>query len=267
MIAEDDPIIGDMICEDLLTAFPKGAINIVGPATSYQEGIEILRSEHPDIALLDIELGSEKTAGILLAHYINKTSSIPVIFLSGLPRESGFELAKLTFPFAFVKKPYREEDLTDQIELLMIRQSQRKRITEEELPEFKKEKLPDPTPSIFVVTGHGELTRIPVGDLVLLEADDKIIRAFLLNREKPVIFSSPGLKNFFEENHTAMGVGFFQLNRKHVLDTQKILAIKNNHVILPKYSSNSNQPAFFSIPIPQNGDKRKELLAKLGRED
>ncbi len=267
LLVEDDPLIGDLIREDLMEAFPAGEISIVGPATSYLEGLELLHSENPDLALLDISLGPDPTAGIRLALHINQTTSIPLIFLSGLPRESGFDLAKLTLPHAFLKKPYRAEDLTGQIELLAIRQSQLKRLRDLNSDASAKNKPANQNSSIFVVTGHGELTAIPVGDLVLLEADDKILRAYLLSREQPIVFTSPGLKNFFDEHQAILGANFFQLSRKHILNTKHIQSVKNNHVILPKYSSNPNLPEHFSIAIPINGDKRRELFAKLGLKD
>ncbi|GAA0878111.1 hypothetical protein GCM10009119_10790 [Algoriphagus jejuensis] len=267
LLVEDDPLIGDMIIEDLLEAFPNGEVTLVGPATSFDEGVEFLRTENPHLALLDISLGAEQAAGIRLAQHINQTSSIPLIFLSGLPKESGFDLAKLTMPHAFLRKPYRSEDLSAQIELLLIRQNQGKGPDHNETNSQPKPHLSGESESIFVVTGHGELTAIPVGDLVLLEADDKILRAFLLSREQPVVFTSPGLKNFFEDHQKILGPDFFQLSRKHVLNTKRILAVKHNHVVLPKHSPNTNLAEHFSIAIPANGNKRKELFAKLGLKD
>ncbi|MBD8489215.1 response regulator [Echinicola sp. CAU 1574] len=265
LLVEDDPFIGDMIKSDLLKTFSQGQVNVTGPATSFQEGAELLNSDTFDIALLDIDLNGDQTAGIQLALLINQISSIPVVFLSGLPKNTGFDIAKLTMPYAFLRKPYRRQELEDLMELLVIKQSQSKKENHNQ-SNHRSKSSNNIRPTIFVTTGHGELTGLPIKELVLLEADDKVIKAYFLNKEQPIVFSSPGLKNFYDENHHMLGKSFFQLSRKYVIDLKKIISIKNNHVHLPKYSKTPSYPLYFSLPIPQNGEKRKLLFDKLGIE-
>jgi two-component system response regulator LytT len=261
LLAEDDPLLADLILSDLGTLFPYGQLEALGPAESFSTAVDLLHRKMPDIALLDIELGEDRTAGIRIAQHINLTRPIPVVFLSGLPRQEGFDIAKLTAPYSYIPKPYHRQQLADILELLLIRDSQSKLALADRI---KASTVLTPIRSIFVTTAHGELTALPLDKLVLLEADGKIIRAYLSDQEKPVVFTSPGLKNFFQQHQEELQKGFFQLSRKHIVCLSKVRQVKDNHVILPRYTSGSVEMSF-SLPIPINGDAKQLLLTRLGR--
>ncbi|SEJ81771.1 Response regulator receiver domain-containing protein, partial [Cyclobacterium xiamenense] len=101
---------------------------ILGPAETYQEALEIVLHQQPEVALLDIALGTDVDAGIRLAQYLNRSYPIPIVFLSGLPRSLGFNLAKYLMPFDFIPKPVDYDRLMDKIELATIFQSQRSKV-------------------------------------------------------------------------------------------------------------------------------------------
>jgi two-component system response regulator LytT len=260
LLVEDDPLVADLILLDLASLFPYDQIEVLGPAETFVTAVDFLQREKPDIVLLDIELGDDRTAGIRLAQHINLAGPIPVVFLSGLPRQEGFDIAKLTAPYSYITKPYHRQQLADVLELLLIRESQRQ-LTLAASPAGQ----PAPVRSIFVTTGHGELTAIPVDKLVVLEADGKVIRVFLTDRERAIVFSSPGLKNFFQQHQEELGQGFFQLSRKHVICLNKVQQVKDNHVRLPRYTSGASESTF-TLPIPVNGDTKQLLLMRLGRK-
>ncbi|WP_158861484.1 LytR/AlgR family response regulator transcription factor [Lunatibacter salilacus] len=264
LIVEDDPLLGDLIVSDLKLLFPYGEIDISGPAETYPEALELLHAVQPHIVLLDIELNGDTQAGIGLAKHINQTKGlIQIIFLSGLPRnKGGYDTAKYMTPFSFIQKPYQRQQLADQLELLLIRKAQSDLSKERNLENLNSE--PPKRPVIFVTTAHGELTPVPIERLVLLEADGKIIRAYLTDYAFPIVFTSPGLKNFFLENEQLLAADFFQLSRKHVFCISKIQQIKHNQILLSQ-SENPSGTKPISIPIPQNGDARKRLYEKLGR--
>jgi len=260
LLVEDDPLLADLILSDLAALFPHGQLEAVGPAESFADAVDFLQTEVPDIALLDIELGNDRTAGICIAQFINLSRPIPVVFLSGLPRRDGFDIAKLTAPHGYLPKPYHRQQLADVLELLLIRESQRGVV----LPDDNRSTgTPAFTGSIFVTTAHGELTALPLERLVVLEADGKTIRAYLTDQERPIVFTSPGLKNFFQQYQVELGKEFFQLSRKHIIRLSKVQQVKDNHVRLPRYTSDVNA-TFFRLPIPINGGARQLLLVRLG---
>lgn len=254
LFVEDDPFFADLVVSDLRGLYPNGEILLIGPAETYQEAISLIQHEKPDLALLDINLGSkDDISGIRIAEFLNRTQPIPVIFLSGMPQ--GFDQAKYTLPISFLRKPYRKQDLADQLELLLVRRSLETRLA----PVKGKGSGLKEKNIVFVTINRGELVPLHLDELLLLEADGKVIRAHSQNSPYPIVFTSPGLKNFFDEHLAFFKDRFFQVSRKHVINIARISRIKDNHVILQK-SAQSGQKSEFQIPFPANGDSKRILM-------
>jgi DNA-binding LytR/AlgR family response regulator len=260
LIVEDDPFIAEDLRFEISTRFPSEITDIIGPALNYADAVSLIHSSSPDLIMLDISLGDDKDAGIRLAHFINQHICIPIIFLSGLPKQLGFDQAKFLCPFDFIHKPFDPDILAEKIELAIIYQSQRKNLSNTDL-----NPIPGAQNKLMVTTGFNEITAIPVSDLILLEADDKIIRAFTTKNKQSIDFTSPGLKNFYQKNLFILK-DFHRLNRKHVFNLNMVHKIKNNHILLPKIpnSMENTKESFFQLPIPKNGDSKKLLYARLG---
>src|SRR5690606_9648248 len=129
----------------------------------------------------------------------------------------------------------------DKIELATIFQLQRSKLESKEPNQNGVQNR-----SIFVATSYNEATAIPLGNLILLEADDKLIRAYTLDSISPIPFNSPGLKNFYRDNLYLLR-SFHHLNRKYVINLPMVTQIKDNHVILPREVKKGESP-FFRIP-------------------
>lgn len=254
LIVEDDPFISDDLKFEIKERFPNDISEIIGPATSYSEAVSLIYSSSPDLVLLDISLGDDKDAGIKLAHFINQQICIPIIFLSGLPNELGFDRVKFLCPFDFIHKPFNPDLLAEKIELAMIYQSQKKLTENGNSNNVANSKL-------LVTTGFNEKTTIPISELILLEADDKVIKAFTLNNIKSTNFISSGLKNYYLDNLFKLK-DFFRLNRKYVFNLNMVHMIKDNHIFLPNPTNKTDK--YFQLPIPKNGDVKKLLYTRLG---
>lgn len=257
LIVEDDPFIGEDIAKEIQAHFKSSLLKIIGPVDNYMDAIDLINETHPDIALLDIALDDDLDAGIRLAQYLNQVHPIPMIFFSGLPRNLGFDMAKWLMPFDFIPKPVDQNRLMEKIELASIFIFQRSKVES-----LHPQKNSIQNQSIFVTTSHNEATGIPLDNLILLEADDKLIRAYVTDAIAPIIFNSPGLKNFYMENLYLLR-DFYQLNRKHVFNLKKVTQIKDNHVILPRVVRKDEDP-HFRLPIPKTGDAKRLLFSRLG---
>jgi CheY-like chemotaxis protein len=99
-----------------------------GPVSSFEDALAILKTEIPDIAILDIELNGDKD-GIELAEYL-QPFNIPLIFLTVNDNEQNLERAKQLFPKGFItktEKPYDERQLWNAIVLAMQYVNDRKK--------------------------------------------------------------------------------------------------------------------------------------------
>ncbi|MCC5939127.1 MAG: response regulator [Lunatimonas sp.] len=258
LIVEDDLITGEDLAEEIRERFKSTSLEILGPVDTYMAAIDLINDRHPDIALLDIALKDDLDAGIRLSQYLNQAHPIPTIFLSALPKNLGFDLAKWSLPIDYIPKPVDMDRLAEKVELASIYNFQRSKV--ESMPNLKNSIQ---SKSIFITTNHGEITAIPIKNLVLLEADDKLMRAYTVDSHAPIHFTSPGLKNFYHD-HLYLLKDFHQLGRKHVISLENVLQIKDNHVILPRKVASKTESPYFKLPIPKNGDAKRLLFARLG---
>ncbi|UHG94409.1 sigma 54-interacting transcriptional regulator [Spirosoma oryzicola] len=115
LIVEDE----FLIANDLRRILTKGGYQIDGIAGSVEEAKGQIASKRPDIVLLDIFLDGHET-GIDLAHRLNK-QAIPFVFLSANLTDGLLEEAKVTQPFGFLTKPFREKDVLSTLEIARYR--------------------------------------------------------------------------------------------------------------------------------------------------
>ncbi len=83
---------------------------VAGTATGGKEAIMNAMSVRPDLVLMDIVLKGE-IDGIDAAEKIRNLFHIPVIYLTAHADESTLQRARVTEPFGYIVKPFRERDL------------------------------------------------------------------------------------------------------------------------------------------------------------
>ena len=98
---------------------------LVAPiARTVREGLQAIADQQIDLALLDIILKGDQT-GIDLARELNK-KNIPFIYLSANSNRQIFEEAKITEPYGFLVKPFREKDVLVMIDIALYHDKQKK---------------------------------------------------------------------------------------------------------------------------------------------
>ncbi|KIC95452.1 sigma 54-interacting transcriptional regulator [Flavihumibacter solisilvae] len=105
LIVEDEFIVAN----DLRLVLEKAGYKVTGIAASVEEAEAELRANKPGIVLIDIRLKGKAT-GIDLAKKL-KSGDIPFVYLSANSNQKILEEAKVTEPYGFLVKPFREKDL------------------------------------------------------------------------------------------------------------------------------------------------------------
>lgn len=114
IIVEDEPV----VAFDLKRQLEKSGLEVTDLFESGEEILAHLNEMVPDIILMDVNLiGS--LDGIDTAHEINKKYRIPILFLTANTDRDTFNRAKLTFPHAFLSKPFRLTDVLHAIDLAL----------------------------------------------------------------------------------------------------------------------------------------------------
>src|ERR1700758_1202337 len=91
-------------------------------ARSVAAALKIIGSEKPDMVLLDIQLQGRLT-GIDLAQMLSQ-KNIAFIFISANSRQQILDAAKMTRPYGFLLKPFREKDILIALEVALYRHAQ-----------------------------------------------------------------------------------------------------------------------------------------------
>ena len=114
VIVEDEPL----VAFDLKKQLEKTGMAVSDIFESGEEVLESLKQSVPDIILMDVRLYGSLD-GIDTAHEINKHYEVPILFLTANTDSGTFNRAKLTFPHAFLSKPFRIHDVLHAIELAL----------------------------------------------------------------------------------------------------------------------------------------------------
>jgi PAS domain S-box-containing protein len=106
LIVEDEYILAINLQESLESL----GYTVVDIADSAELAIEKSAQLLPNLILMDIRLRGEKD-GIQAAEQIWHSLQIPIIYVTGHSDQSTVERATLTFPFGYILKPVREQEL------------------------------------------------------------------------------------------------------------------------------------------------------------
>lgn len=114
LIVEDELI----IAEDMAMKLATMGYSVAGTAMDFEEAIELLADATPDIALLDINLGENKS-GIDVAKHIRQNYNIPIVFITSNTHPAIIQEVAEYKPNGYLVKPYKKEELFASIEVAL----------------------------------------------------------------------------------------------------------------------------------------------------
>ena len=106
LVVEDEWITASFMCQ-ILETFNH---HVIGTANSAEETLDYVKKEDIDFIFMDINI-SGSVDGISLAHKINQTKEIPIIYITAFGNSSTIEEASNTNIYGFIIKPFREEEI------------------------------------------------------------------------------------------------------------------------------------------------------------
>ncbi|TVP64241.1 MAG: hybrid sensor histidine kinase/response regulator [Nodularia sp. (in: Bacteria)] len=123
VIVEDEAI----VAKDLRNRLQKFGYIVVAIASSGQEAINKSLEMCPDLVLMDIRLKGQMD-GIEAADEIHKHLDIPIIYLTAYADEKTLDRAKITEPFGYLLKPFKERELQINIEIALTKHKLEKQL-------------------------------------------------------------------------------------------------------------------------------------------
>jgi len=236
LIVEDEFIIASHI-EQVLNSSGYSVIDIIAKGELVPG---IVAEKKPDLILMDINLAGQLD-GIETAKIIRQTTSTPVIFLTSNVDHASFEKSKDAMPHAFLTKPFKEEELLRNIELIANRLT-----FEIDDPQDDDEISGELNykDSIFV-RDKDRMVRLPMADILYVEADRNYCK--LRTKKKDYLLSVP-LKTFEAK---AASNCFLRVHRSFLANISQIDGFDDSYLF------------FNDISIPMSKSYKTEVLTRL----
>lgn len=170
MVVEDESI----IAEDIRMSLINNGYVVSSVVSMGETAIGKVKEDKPDLILMDIMLAG-KMDGIETAGMIRTMFNIPVIYLTAYCDDKIIERAKITSPFGYLVKPFKDRELYIAIEMSLYKHK-----LETELKESKE---------FYESILEGIVTGVWVSDI-----------------KDEIIYSNNGMKTIFPELITGVKV-------------------------------------------------------------
>ncbi len=204
------------IALDIEMRLQKMNYQVAGIATNYNDALPFLLEDTIDLALLDINLNSEKS-GIDLGKLILNKFNIPIIFITAYTDSKTFADALEANPMGFITKPFKDADLYNNIQLAFRKFEK----FSESNSSFKIDNQ-----NLFIKV-KGILQQISINEILWIEAMDNYTIIHTTGKNHIV---HAFLKTVLER----LGDNFIRIHRSHAVALNKISAIEDNLVYIEK---------------------------------
>ncbi len=124
LVVEDEAIVADDIRKCLEDMGYDASV-----ASSGDMAINKVEENKPDLVMMDVKLEG-KMDGIEAASIIKSRFDTPILYLTAYSDEKILERVKITEPFGYLIKPFRERELQINIEIALYRHMMRKKLKE-----------------------------------------------------------------------------------------------------------------------------------------
>jgi len=160
LLAEDNPLHASKM-EMLLDIL---GYELVGVGATEDEVLKLLKSNEPDLLILDISL-ADNSDGVQIASKTQSIKPLPIIFATSFEDKATLERALSTNPYAYLIKPVEKGSLQAAIELAFKKFSQNPDIPKKRDEELDEVVLND---SFFVRSG-GKLQKVKLTEVMWIE--------------------------------------------------------------------------------------------------
>jgi len=208
LIVEDEPIIAsdiEMTLEDL-------GYEVTAVVDNAPDALQSLAKNTPDLVLLDINIEGDSD-GIMLAEDINKSFTIPLVFLTSNADKVTINRVKRTNPAGFIVKPFSEQDLRSNIEIAL----------------FSKPKEQEKPTEYFFIKDGGSLVKVKVETILFAKADDNYTRLFTTEKSYLLSFTLKKIVDKLPKNT------FIRIHRSFIININFIDRIKDAYVYIAKH--------------------------------
>ncbi len=237
LIVEDELI----IAEDMRAMLEDLGYEVVGVTADPQEAKRLIAATMPDIAMLDITLGTQQL-GLELGRDIVENHKIPFIFCTSHSDKSTIGKAAELHPNGYLIKPFEQKDLFSAIELALANFSHDRSAEEDQTSIDEDLIIKD---SLFIKEGH-LYVKVKIQNIHWLSPDGNYTTIHEEGGKKHLVRMP--LKDLHDQLPKDK---FFRSHRSFVVNLDSIEAINNQNIYID------------SQKIPLGKSYRDELLSQV----
>ena len=220
LIVEDESI----VAKDIQHSLKKLGYIVVGICSTGEDAIKVTEEVKPDLILMDIMLKGEMS-GIDAATHIREKYNIPVIYLTAYADESTLSKAKVSEPYGYIIKPFKEIDLHTSIEMAIYKHSKETNVRKERdflysIVENKESK------DIIFVKSNSRLVKVKTSDIYFVEALKDYVVINTANARYTIHSTMKDIEKKLPSND------FIRVHRSFIVRIDKIVAIEQPNLIL-----------------------------------
>jgi len=241
LIVEDENI----VAKDIQFSLKKLGYNVLGIEKTGEDAIKSAIHKKPDIIIMDIMLKGDIT-GIEASEKIREEQNIPIIFLTAYADESTLARAKITEPYAYIIKPYKEIDLHTSIEMALYKHSKELEVLKERDMLYSIVENKDNSDFIFVKS-KSRLVKLKTKDIFFIEA----LKDYVVINTNSTRYTIHSTMKDIEKKMPSDS--FVRVHRSYIVNLHKIFEIESPNLILEQNNK----------IIPIGGSYREDLLGRI----
>lgn len=240
LVVEDESIVS----KDIQLSLKKLGYNVIGAATTGAKAIEMALELQPDIILMDIMLKGDIN-GIRATKRIQTRANIPVIYLTAYADENTLERAKVTQPYGYIIKPFKEIDLQTSIEMALYKHKKQLEILDDRDRLYSI--VNNESVDYIFVKNNTQLVKLKAEDVLYIEALKDYVN--IVTRDKKYMIHST-MKAINEKMPSR---DYVRIHRSYIVRMNKISKIDHTDLYMEDI-----EKAF-----PIGGSYRADLLRKI----
>lgn len=220
LVVEDESIVS----KDIQYSLKKLGYNVVGSAATGEKAVVLAGELQPDIILMDIMLKGDIT-GIEASAEIKEKFHIPIIFLTAYADENTLAKAKVTEPYAYIIKPFKEIDLHTSIEMALYKHGKELEILKERDMLYSIVENKESTDFIFVKS-KSRLIKLNTKDIYFIEA----LKDYVVINAASARYTIHSTMKDIEDKMPSDS--FIRVHRSYIIRIDKIAQIETPNIIL-----------------------------------
>lgn len=216
LLLEDNLLIG----RDVKKILEFVGYQVSGPFDKGEKALDQMVKESFDLAVLDIELQGELT-GLDVGEQIREKYHIPVIFITGLLKDTYRQRAVDMGAHSFINKPFNERNLVNAIDMAL-------RPHEPEVLERPLSKKSEPANDRIFVKVNKRFIKVREEQIEFLEASGHYM---VLHLGEEQISSSIGFSEFLTKNASESIV---RVHRSFAVNINRVTDFDDTHIYFKK---------------------------------